>query len=131
MSNSLIKEIRNELANAPDSYHKDLLEKKINRLELAVQESYQNKVGEVATKSKTRVGWIRCCLNAKCLGSNERKHSHPPPDPASYQISVASTPLSDDSAAEKNVMRRSITFVDDDDDESAYSRRRKYNGSKL
>ena len=46
MSNALIKEIRSELENAPDSYHKDLLEKKIKQLELAVQESYQNKVGE-------------------------------------------------------------------------------------
>ena len=47
MSNALIKEIRSELENAPDSYHKDLLEKKIKQLELAVQESYQNKVGKV------------------------------------------------------------------------------------
>ena len=53
MSNSLIKEIRTELANAPDSYHKDLLEKKIKRLELAEQESYQNKIGKVPPKSKT------------------------------------------------------------------------------
>ena len=53
MSNSLIKEIRTELANAPDSYHKDLLEKKIKRLELAEQESYQNKIGRVSPKSET------------------------------------------------------------------------------
>ena len=45
MSNALIKEIRSELENAPDSYHKNLLEKKIKQLELAVQESYQNKIG--------------------------------------------------------------------------------------
>ena len=50
MSNALIKEIRSELENAPDSYHKDLLEKKIKQLELAVQESYQNKVGKVIPK---------------------------------------------------------------------------------
>ena len=47
MSHSLIKEIRSEMANAPDSYHKDLLEKKIKRLELAEQESYQNNIGRV------------------------------------------------------------------------------------
>ena len=46
MSNALIKEIRSELENAPDSHHKDLLEKKLKQLELAVQESYQNKVGK-------------------------------------------------------------------------------------
>ena len=33
MSHSLIKEIRSEMANAPDSYHKDLLEKKIKQTE--------------------------------------------------------------------------------------------------
>ena len=53
MSNSLIKEIKAELAIAPDSYHKDLLEKKIKRLELAEQESYQNKIGRVSPKSET------------------------------------------------------------------------------
>ena len=47
MSHSLINEIKTELANAPDSYHKDLLEKKLKQLELAVQESYQSKVGKI------------------------------------------------------------------------------------